>query len=261
MGTVLLLVSFFASTAGAICGIGGGIIMKPLLDTLHLADAATISFLSSCTVFSMSCYSVGKEWKRSESPIASKTVTPLAFGAALGGIIGNRAFGFIANRAAKPQSTGGYQALCLSVVTLFTLLYILFQNRIKTQKYKNPAFCGIIGLCLGAMSSFLGIGGGPVNLVVLHFFFSMSAKTTALNSLYIIFISQAANILTTLLQGNTPALKPIWLVLMVVGGILGGGTGRKLNRQMSERQINTLLKAMICLIFCISCWNARAFLP
>ena len=56
MSSILFFcVSFFASIAGAICGIGGGVIIKPVLDMLGLASVATISFLSGCTVLSMSC--------------------------------------------------------------------------------------------------------------------------------------------------------------------------------------------------------------
>ena len=46
MSSILIFcVSFFASIAGAICGIGGGVIIKPVLDMLGLASVATISFL------------------------------------------------------------------------------------------------------------------------------------------------------------------------------------------------------------------------
>lgn len=60
MQVLVLLVSFFACTVGAICGIGGGIIIKPVLDATGVADVATINFLSGCTVLSMTLYSVLK---------------------------------------------------------------------------------------------------------------------------------------------------------------------------------------------------------
>lgn len=60
MQILFLIVSFLASSAGALCGIGGGVIIKPVLDMFHLASVSSISFLSGCTVLSMSCYSVGK---------------------------------------------------------------------------------------------------------------------------------------------------------------------------------------------------------
>lgn len=60
MGQALLfaLVSFAASVVGAICGIGGGMIIKPTLDIFGWVSVSTISFLSGCTVLAMSCYSV-----------------------------------------------------------------------------------------------------------------------------------------------------------------------------------------------------------
>ena len=40
-----LIVSVLASVAEAVCGIGGGVIIKPVLDLFHMGSAAAISFL------------------------------------------------------------------------------------------------------------------------------------------------------------------------------------------------------------------------
>ena len=42
MSMVAFLVSFLASTAGAICGIGGGVIIKPVLDSLGIYSVSTV---------------------------------------------------------------------------------------------------------------------------------------------------------------------------------------------------------------------------
>ena len=39
-----LIVCFFASVIGAICGIGGGVIIKPLLDSVGILDVTAIRF-------------------------------------------------------------------------------------------------------------------------------------------------------------------------------------------------------------------------
>lgn len=78
MQILFFIVSFLASIAGAICGIGGGVIIKPVLDLFDLASVSTISFLSGCTVLSMSCYSVGKSFLAGEKSVHLKTATPLA---------------------------------------------------------------------------------------------------------------------------------------------------------------------------------------
>ena len=95
MAVLFLLVSFLASTAGAIRGIGGGVVIKPVLDLAQMGDASTINFLSGCTVFSMSLYSVCMSLRSSDSEVDMSTGGPLALGAAIGGIIGKELFSSI----------------------------------------------------------------------------------------------------------------------------------------------------------------------
>ena len=92
MSILAFLVSFLASTAGAICGIGGGVIIKPTLDLFQMANVSTISFLSGCTVLSMSLYSVGRGLLAHDGTVDFKTGTPLALGAAIGGVFGKQLF-------------------------------------------------------------------------------------------------------------------------------------------------------------------------
>lgn len=85
---VFLTVSFLTSVCGAICGIGDGVIIKPVLDLCGLASVSTISFLSGSTVLSMSCYSVGKNILSGDNRVQFRTGTPLALDAAVGGVAG-----------------------------------------------------------------------------------------------------------------------------------------------------------------------------
>ena len=160
MEILVLCIAFGASIVGAICGIGGGVIIKPLLDAFGIASVAEISFLSGCTVLSMSCYSVVKALAAKESLVKFQTGTPLAIGAAIGGILGKNLFSMLQAMAAQPERVGGYQAVCLAIVTAATLVYSLNKKHIKTMQVKNPLVCIAVGLTLGIMSSFLGIGGG-----------------------------------------------------------------------------------------------------
>jgi uncharacterized membrane protein YfcA len=155
---------------------------------------------------------------------------------------------------------GGVQAIALGIITLGTLLYTLNKSRIKTRTTSNKLVCLVIGLLLGIMSSFLGIGGGPINLVVLGYFFSMDTKTAAANSLYIILFSQLASLIATLISG-VPEFRILALILMVAGGIGGGIVGRKLNKKMDNRAVDKLFIGLMILIVGICVYNAvRAFI-
>ena len=259
MSLVYFLVAFLSSIVGAICGIGGGVVIKPVLDLFQLGAVSTINFLSGCAVLSMSLYSVGKAMINRDSKVDMATGTPLAIGAALGGVAGKELFGLIKSMFANGEMVGGVQAIALGIITIGTLLYTVKKSQILTIQIKNRLFCTVVGLLLGIMSSFLGIGGGPINLVVLGYLFSMDSKTAAANSLYIILFSQLASFVSTLITG-LPAFDPLVLALMVAGGIGGGIVGRTLNKRMDNRAVDKLFICLMSLIIAICVFNTwKAF--
>ena len=98
-------------------------------------------------------------------------------------------------------------------------------------------------------------GGGPINLVVLYYFFSMDAKTAAANSLYVIFFSQLCNYLAKLLNHAVPPIRCPVLALMVAGGICGGIIGRKVNSRIEGKTVERLFLILMVVIICISVFN------
>lgn len=254
------IVCLFASIAGAICGIGGGVIVKPVLDLFGWDTVSTISFLSGCMVLAMSCYSVGRSMLAGEKTVKAKTITPLAIGAAVGGIVGKQLFGYIKALFADPNRVGGVQAACLTAITVATLIYTVYKKRITPHEVTNVAAYVVIGLVLGVMSSFLGIGGGPINIVVLHFFFAMDSKTAAANSLYVIAISQLTALLSTIVTSTVPEFKALALIFMVLGGLLGSMSGRAINKKMDNAAVDKLFIGMMAVIILISCYNTLKYL-
>lgn len=257
---IFLVVCFGASIVGAICGIGGGVIIKPVLDSFGVLDVTAISFLSGCTVLSMTTYSVLKNKISGESHVSMKTGLPLAIGAAVGGLIGKWLFSYVKSLSSDPNKVGAVQALCLLIVTLGTLIYTIYKAKIKTYKVENVIVCVLIGVFLGIMSSFLGIGGGSINLVVLFFFFSMSTKIAAENSLYIIFFSQIASLVSTIVSGSVPDFQIGVLILMVAGGIAGGICGRAINKKIDEKTVDKLFIALMVLMIVINIYNIFKFM-
>ena len=254
------LVSFCASVAGAICGIGGGVLIKPVLDTFHVLNVSSISFLSGCTVLSMSCYSIVKA-RISKTCLVDKHIGfPLAAGAALGGTAGKIHFSYLSGSFPDKNQVGGIQAACLLVITFFTMVYTLKKDRLKTYHITSVPACGMLGIILGMLSSFLGIGGGPINLAVFYFFFSMDAKTAAQNSLYIIVFSQTASLIHTLASRTVPVFEGGILVLMVTGGILGGIIGRIISQRLENTAITRLFVVLMNIIMLICVYNVIQFL-
>lgn len=259
MNIIFFLISFIASLVGAICGIGGGVIIKPTLDAFHILSVATISFLSGITVLSMTCYSVGKAKLSGDLAVDMKIGTPLALGAAVGGILGKWGFELVSGLFSDKEMVGAIQALFLLLITIGTLIYTLKKDKIKTRHTKNLIPCLVIGTVLGILSSFLGIGGGPINLVILYYFFSMETKEAAQNSLYIIMFSQLASLIKTFLSDSVPEFDTLLLLLMILGGILGAIAGRRINQKIDEKAVEKLFIGLMIVIILINVYNVYQF--
>jgi len=57
------LIILIATTAGALGGLGGGVIIKPLFDAIGVHDASTVGVYSTLAVFTMCIVSIGKQLK------------------------------------------------------------------------------------------------------------------------------------------------------------------------------------------------------
>jgi len=252
---IFLLISFFASVIGCICGIGGGVIIKPVMDAFGLYSVSAVSFMSGCIVLSMTAYSVLREKLSHAGTPTESAGTYLGIGAALGGLAGKQLFDAVKNLFANANEVGAVQAAALLLITLLTALYTVNKEKIPSHHVKSPAVCVLIGLALGLMSAFLGIGGGPINLVVLFYFFSMETKTAAHNSLYIILLSQIASLLYTILCGRVPEVPLALLLCMVCCGILGGVAGRKINKRISSWMVDRLFLILLVIIMGVCVYN------
>ncbi len=134
------------------------------------------------------------------------------------------------------------------------------KHKVKPQLHTGFLFILLTGLGLGAAASFLGIGGGPINLAILYLFFSMDSKKAALNSIYIIFFSQLTSILSTLIQRKVPDFDPLVLLLMITGGISGGLIGSWISKKLSLRGVDKLFCAVMGIIILISIFNLTRFI-
>ena len=251
------LVTLFACMLGPVCGMGGGIIIKPCLDATGVFSVATVTFLSGCTVISMSAWNMFKCFTHKESVIDLKNTTFIAIGAAIGGIIGKILFSSCS--ASLGNKAGGIQAILMLLATFGALVYTINKDKVKSKHVDNILASLIIGLCLGAFSAFLGIGGGPFNVVVLYYFFDMPAKKAAQNSLYIILFSQSASVLKSAISGGIPEFNPIILIGMMLCAIISTEIGRKINKKIDNNQATKLLEGAMVLIMCINAFNVFRF--
>jgi len=259
MEILFFVISLCATTIGAISGIGGGVIIKPVLDATNTMSASSVSFLSGCTVLSMSVVSLWNS-RKGEVRVDKRRSTYLALGSALGGFLGKKMVDVVKLLFEKEDRLGLIQAIVLLVITVGVYIYIKKQEQIKPHEVNNPFVCTVIGIILGLLSSFLGIGGGPMNIAVLYYFFSMDSKTAAKNSIYIILFSQITSLASTIASCSVPKFNQLLLVLMIIGGILGGILGSSISKKISGKTVEHILVIVLFIIIGVNVFNIVSFL-
>lgn len=257
--TIFLAVSMGASTIGSICGLGGGIIIKPLLDAMKLMSVEAVSFLSGCTVLAMAVSSVLRSYSRGDVKIDVRASTPLALGAVAGGILGQAAFQALKSASGNIALVGAAQSLALFGTTLASLLYTANEEKIKTRRTGNAVVGFLSGVALGVIASFIGIGGGPINIMVLSYFFSMKTKQAAINSLYVVMFAQTSSTLHVLVSGAVPDFPHSALAAMIAGGIAGAMIGGRINKKISSAAVRRLYMLLMGAIIFISIYNFVRF--
>ncbi|MDR2246840.1 MAG: hypothetical protein LBE17_09305 [Treponema sp.] len=83
----------------------------------------------------------------------------------------------------------------------------------------------------------------------------MDSKTTALHSLYTIFLSQTTSFLLVLVEGSMPPANPFLVITMVTGGISGGMIGSRTAKVIGNEQVDRLFSVVLGLVILLSAYN------
>lgn len=253
MGIIYFLVAIIATTLGALAGLGGGVIIKPSLDMLGHYDISTISLLSTFTVFSMAAVSTYKQVRKGF--IIRRELIYIASGSILGGIIGSTLFRWMLTLIDEGLASG-LQALILA----FLLILVLMRKILPDFEVKNPVIVFIVGMLLGTTASFLGIGGGPINVLVILMILNMRIKEAAVGSVFIILLSQLSKIITFAVTTGFGQYDLTMLYFMIPGAISGGLIGSQMNQKLNPDHINIIFNSMVAVLVLLNLFNAYNFL-
>ncbi|MGL4344444.1 MAG: TSUP family transporter [Cellulosilyticaceae bacterium] len=259
MSIIYFLVALIATIAGSMAGLGGGVIIKPVLDFLGDYNVSTIGILSAFTVFSMAVVSIYKQLKYKFSINLLRTFA-IGMGSICGGLIGEKGLNFILIIVPNEMTVKIVQSSMLILLLVFVLFYMNYKNRFKSYQVSNIFVSFLLGLLLGTLASFLGIGGGPINVAFLTLFFSMDAKEAAINSVLIILFSQSSKLFTVALGTGFSHYDLSMLYVMIPGGILGGLLGSRLNKLASNDQIIMLFNSVVVLVILLNIYNIFTFI-
>ncbi len=249
MVLVYFLLAFIATTLGAMAGLGGGVIIKPILDIYGHYDISTISILSSLTVLTMAVVSTINQMRLGFK--IKKNMIVLTIGAILGGAFGKQLFSpFVIS--INSNQLRGRQAIILALL----LIIVAFKDKLPKSSIKNIGVIFLLGVLLGTIATFLGIGGGLINVAILCIVLGFSTKDAAVISIFIILFSQASKLALIQLDSGFSNYDLSMLKFMIPGGIVGGYLGSRFNRVFDNRVINQIFNYILIGIILINVYIA-----
>ncbi len=248
-----LAIAFLATFFGSLVGWGGGVIIKPALDLFSHFNPLTISVLSSGTVFAMTVVTIIANLRNGIT--IDRGLWPIVIGAGGGGYIGKILLLNFISGLFDSVLIKGVQALILG--TLMILMFLLHINKIKIAKPKMVVNV-FVGIGLGATASFLGIGGGPLNVIALVLLCGYEKKYAIFGSIFIIFAAQGTKLIFLALQGQISLLLPSAILPLIIGAITGSFMGGLLFRRLSSEVVSTVFNLAFLILaaanICVACW-------
>ena len=248
------LIAIGATTVGSLTGMGGGVIIKPLMDAMHHFDVETIGVLSSITVFSMSAVSIGKQML-AKVQIPFQIAIPLSLGSVVGGYIGQWMLSAIVSGVQAQGLVTVVQNGLLAVLILCVYLYMKHKANIRGLQLSGVPVSLAAGCFLGICSSFLGIGGGPINVALIIYLYSVSTKMATVCSLMTILFAQISKLVTVALSTGFLVYDLSVAPVMVVGAIAGGFLGASLSKRFSEAGVERAFNCVQLLVLAIALFN------
>lgn len=252
IGIIYFIVILIATLLGACAGLGGGVIIKPVLDFIGVHDLSTISFLSTSAVFAMALYSTVRQFMNKVKFDYSMIIL-LSIGSIFGGYIGSSLFSYLLS-IMIPQYLKSAQATLLAILLIAVMINM--KSNFKTFHVKNRIAILVIGLCLGVISSFLGIGGGPINVAVFIFFFSIDLKKATVYSIATILFTQISSLATIATSTGFGVYDLSLLSFIIPAALLGGFIGTNINKRSDEATIQKIFMYSVSCIILLTIYNA-----
>lgn len=252
IGMIYFLVILLANTIGAISGMGGGVMIKPIFDLIRVHEVAEISFYATVAVFVMSLVSTYRQVK-SGAKIRWKVAGWISFGAVIGGWCGTLLLARLIEQLPDEKDA----KLIQIVLTILTLLFAFFYTKDDTLKFelKQVHWMVFAGFLLGALASLLGIGGGPINVSLFMLLFSFSMKEAAVYSICTIFFSQLSKLVSIGFTSGFAIFDLSVLFFIIPAAIIGGLLGAKLSGILSGEKVLVVFQSVILFVLLVNVYN------
>ncbi|MHB8875049.1 MAG: sulfite exporter TauE/SafE family protein [Myxococcaceae bacterium] len=247
MAALLIAAGALVGALGAMLGVGGGVLLVPLLVFgfgYPIEEAVPVSLL--CVVAS-SCGAAANyvEAKLADVRLALTLETATVFGAVVGGF----AAGLM-----RPQVV----ALCFGAFALVVSSQLARSREEPTgggDGELRPVRYGLGvsgSFVAGTLSAVLGVGGGPIKVPLMSFGMRVPFKVAAATSNLMIGVTAAASVTAYAARGQ---LRLALAAPLVVGVLAGAGLGTRLMVRAPNRLLRRLLAGVLLIISLEMLWK------
>ena len=230
----LIPLGFAAGLLGSMIGLGGGIIVVPVLTLLGFPPtaAASNSLFAALSNAIASTLSYSKQ-KRIEYPLGLKLGLLSIPGTVLGAII-------------STDVAPDIFKILFGFVLIASAVYIFLRKKIETKEKRISKQMMIFAIgasfFAGVISSFFGIGGGIIFVPLMVVGMGMAMKKAAPTSQMILLFASLSGVIVHSLLGHPDFLQA---GLLAIGSFIGGLVGARLSIDIKERYLQILVSAVI----------------
>ncbi|MFB5620396.1 MAG: sulfite exporter TauE/SafE family protein [Nitrosopumilus sp.] len=230
----LIPLGFAAGILGSMIGLGGGIIVVPVLTFLGFPPtaAASNSLFAALSNAIASTISYSKQ-KRIEYPLGLKLGLLSIPGTVLGALISSD----VAPDVFK---------MLFGFVLIASAAYIFLRKKIETREktISKQMMVFAIGASFfaGIVSSFFGIGGGIIFVPLMVVGMGMAMKKAAPTSQMILLFASFSGVVVHSLLGHPDFFQA---GLLAIGSFVGGLVGARLSVDIKERYLQILVSVVI----------------
>ena len=230
----LILLGFAGGILGSMIGLGGGIIVVPVLTFLGFSPtaAASSSLFAALSNAIASTISYSKQ-KRIEYSLGLKLGLLSIPGTILGAVI---------------SSDVGHDIfkVLFGLVLISSAAYIFLRRNLeskqKTITKQMMIFAIGASFFAGIISSFFGIGGGIIFVPLMVVGMGMAMKRAAPTSQLILLFASFSGVVTHSLLGHPDFTQA---GLLAIGSFVGGLVGARLSIDIKERYLQILVSVVI----------------
>ena len=230
----LIPLGVVAGILGSMIGLGGGIIVVPILTFFGFPPtlAASNSLFAAFSNAVGSTISYSRQ-KRTDYSLGLKLGLLSIPGTVLGAYLSS-------------DVTSGIFKILFGLVLISSAVYIFMRKKIETKE-KNLTkqmivFVIAASFFAGIISSFFGIGGGIVFVPLMVIGIGMTMKKAAPTSQFILLFASLSGIITHSILGHPDFLQA---GLLAAGSFVGGIIGARLSSDIKERSLQILVSAII----------------